>query len=136
MDFFADSTFLVGRWRKGRSGPEQAFIDRHPDAMVGITWVVKGEFLRGAALAGHEANVVRAFLARYRSIWPDEETIGIYAGLYAALHRRNHLLGPHDLWIAASSLRHGVPILSANVSEFRRVPDLKVVDYREEGSAA
>lgn len=46
MDFFADSTFLVGRWRKGRSGPEQAFIDRHPDAMVGIPWVVKGEFRR------------------------------------------------------------------------------------------
>ena len=42
---------------------------------------------------------------------------------------RNQLLGPNDLWIAAAALSLGLPLLSKNTCEFRRVPDLDVVDY-------
>lgn len=35
-------------------------------------------------------------------------------------------LGAHDLWIAATCLEHGLAIVTANVREFQRVPDLAV----------
>ena len=36
------------------------------------------------------------------------------------------LVGPNDLWIAAHALARDVPLITHNLSEFRRVPDLSV----------
>jgi len=129
MDYLIDTGFLIGRWRDGERSREQAFILANPDAVVGLPWVVKAEFLRGAALAGHPNAEVRGFVDRHRVIWPDEETLDIYAGLYASLLRANSMIGPHDLWIAAAALRVELPLLTRNVQEFRRVPNLRVQKY-------
>ena len=129
MDFLIDTNFLIGRWRNGRAAVEQVFIDLHPDAAIGVPWIVKAEFLRGAELAGHPVNEVASFLGRYRVIWPDEETLCIYARIYAELFRSNQMIGPHDLWIAASVLRANIPLITRNAAEFRRVPNLRVEDY-------
>ncbi len=129
MDFLIDTNFLIGRWRTGRKGAEQAFIDLHPEAVIGLPWIVKAEFLRGAELAGHLKEEVSSFLDRYRVVWPNEETLHIYARTYAELLRVNQMIGPHDLWIAASTLQTNVPLLTGNASEFRRVPNLDVEDY-------
>ena len=129
MDFLVDTTFLIHRWREGTASAEQRFIESHRDSAVGMPWIVKGEFLRGAVLAGHAAAEVAEFLGRYRVVWPDEETLVIYAKTYADLARSKQMIGPNDLWIAASALRSGLPLLTRNVREFRRVPGLKVEDY-------
>ena len=129
MEYLVDTTFLIHRWREGAAGPEQRFIDSHRDSEVGIPWVVKGEFLRGAVLAGHPPAEVREFLDRYRVAWPDDETLSVYAAAYAALFRSRQLIGPHDIWIAACALRVGLPLLTRNVHEFRRVVGLEIHDY-------
>jgi tRNA(fMet)-specific endonuclease VapC len=129
MDYVIDTSFLIGRWRQKKGGAEQRFIETHPDDSVLMPWIVKGEFLRGAVLAGHSPDDVRAFLSRYPTLWPTEATLFHYAQTYAALVRTNQLIGPNDLWIAASALEHGLALLTRNASEFRRVPDLSVIDY-------
>lgn len=129
MDFLIDTNFLIGRWRTGKTGAEQAFINLHPGAAIGLPWIVKAEFLRGAELAAHPAEEVASFINRYPVVWPDEETLRIYAHTYAELMHINQMIGPHDLWIAASVLRTELPLLTRNVSEFSRVPDLRVEDY-------
>ncbi|MCK4819316.1 type II toxin-antitoxin system VapC family toxin [bacterium] len=133
MDFLSDTNFLIGRWRSGKKGTEQVFIDLHPDAAVGLPWIVKAEFLRGAELAAQPIEKVSSFLDRYQVFWPDEETLRIYAHTYAELMHTNQMIGPHDLWIAASALRAELPLLTRNVSEFRRVPNLRVEDYAASG---
>jgi hypothetical protein len=45
MDHLIDTGFLIGRRRRS-SGPEQSFIERHPDSAIGLPWVVKAEFRR------------------------------------------------------------------------------------------
>ncbi len=129
MDFVVDASFLIQRWRLGAVSPEQRFIESHAQATVAVPWIVKGEFLRGAELAGHGSAEVAAFLGRYPVIWPDEETLLLYARTYAALARGNQLIGPHDLWIASAVLRVDLPLLTRNVAEFRRVPGLRVEVY-------
>lgn len=61
----------------------------------------------------------------------DEMTALLYAGVVRDLRSRGMLIGTNDLWIAASSLRHRLPVVTANVEHFRRVPGLEVIDYRE-----
>jgi predicted nucleic acid-binding protein len=39
------------------------------------------------------------------------------------------MIGTHDLIIAATALAHGSAVLTTNSDEFRRVPDLTVLDF-------
>lgn len=131
MDYLSDTTFLIGRWRERSASPEQRFIEQHPDAALAMPWVVKGEFLRGAVLAGHSAEVVAPFLDRYCVVWPTERTLRLYADTWAALARSRQMVGVHDLWIAVCALEHDLPLLTRNAAEFARVPNLRVEAYAE-----
>ena len=129
MEYLIDTTFLIGRWRQGKTSPEQRFIDDHPDAAAAMPWIVKAEFLRGGALVAKPAAELEAFLSRYATVWVSETTLTKYVWIYVQLARTNALIGANDLWIAASALEHGIPLLTRNHREFRHVPDLEVIDY-------
>ena len=130
MDFLTDTTFLIDIWRE-RSKPSAAlrFVQQHEDAVAGLPWVVKGEFLRGASLAGHSESAVSAFLETFIVVWPTEETLRRYASVYTQGKKENTMIGPNDLWIAACTLEKGLPLLTRNSDEFHRVSDIKVLDY-------
>ena len=36
------------------------------------------------------------------------------------------MIGPHDLWLAATGIVHGLTMVTANVREFAWVPGLQV----------
>ncbi len=48
----------------------------------------------------------------------------VHARLWAQLKSTGQLIGPHDLMIAATTLRLGFSLATFNESEFRRVPGL------------
>lgn len=130
MDYIADATFVIDLWREqGKAGGATRFAQAHPDASIGMSWIAKAEFLRGAVYAGHKPGIVDAFIDRFPTVFPEETTIRFYALLYVELKTRNSLLGPNDLWIAASARQKGLPLLTRNAKEFSRVPDLAVIDY-------
>jgi predicted nucleic acid-binding protein len=43
--------------------------------------------------------------------------------------RNGLLIGANDLWIAATALAFGKPVVTRNLREFQRVPGLTVLDY-------
>ena len=45
------------------------------------------------------------------------------------LERQGTPIGPYDLQIAAQGLSRGIPIITHNIGEFRRVPNLKLEDW-------
>lgn len=133
MDFLADTGFLIDLWREAvRPAVASRFAQRNATKQVGICWVVAGEFLSGALSAGHDAQMIASFLARYPVIQSNGHIVREYAALFAELKQRNQLIGPNDLWIAACARALDIPLLTANVAEFGRVQGLKVVPYRNE----
>jgi tRNA(fMet)-specific endonuclease VapC len=133
MDLLADTSFLIDLWREQeRPGPATRFAHGHADYAVGVSWVVAGEFMCGSVLAGHDAATMAAFLERYPVAHSDTATVLAYAATYAALRRKNTMVGPNDLWIASAALSRKLPLLTRNAAEFSRVPDLLVVDYRKD----
>jgi tRNA(fMet)-specific endonuclease VapC len=50
-----------------------------------------------------------------------------HARIWAGLERKGTMIGPHDLWIAATAVTHGMDVATANAAEFGRVPGLAVV---------
>lgn len=125
----ADTTFLIDWQREVRrtGGPVEQFLKAHAQDRFFMSVTVLGEFSAGFADLGQ---------AHYRKVrWGiallpmDEETALIYRSIFRDLKARGCLIGANDLWIAASSLRHGMPLVSRNRHEFERVPGLQVLAY-------
>jgi predicted nucleic acid-binding protein len=51
----------------------------------------------------------------------------VHAAIWSGLERVGEPIGAHDMWIAATAIRHGMAIATANAVEFERVPGLSVV---------
>lgn len=129
VDRLLDANFLISRWRDGEKSGAAKWLRANPDLVVGLPWIMKAEFLRGAAVAGHNPREVREFLDRFPVAWPDDQTLEIYAVQFAKLRAINALPGPHDLWIAASALQHGVPLVTRNTAQFAKVDGLRLESY-------
>lgn len=129
VDRHVDTNFLVSHWRRGGDSDAARYARRHSGLSFAVTWIVKGEFLRGAAVARHDPEDVRSFLQPFPNLWPDDSLLETYAKLFADLRQRNALLGPHDLWIAAAAVHVGVPLVTRNKTEFSRVPRLEIDPY-------
>lgn len=56
-----------------------------------------------------------------------EEVALVWAELQIAM--KANLTGPNDMWIAAHALALDVPLITNNVTEFSRVPNLLVDDW-------
>ncbi len=60
----------------------------------------------------------------------DAEVARVHAHLWADLESRGQLIGTHDLWIAATAISIGFQLASANVREFKRVPELAILNWQ------
>ena len=59
----------------------------------------------------------------------DAESAHHYGRLKAALFGRGEPIGDLDMMIAACALRFGLPVVTANVGHFERIPSLKVIAF-------
>lgn len=72
-------------------------------------------------------DFVKNFIRRCMIIPFDEEIAISHARLAVELLRRGQMIGANDLIIAATSITHNMPLLTANIREFQQVPGLEVV---------
>lgn len=127
-----DTTFLIDLQRErlnaGGDGPAHEFLQQSPDTELFLSAVALGEFVEGFDRVDHPlVTVVRN---AHTLIPVDDEVAMVYARVVRKLRGRGELIGTNDLWIAASSLRLNMPILTANVERFRRIDGLGIVRYR------
>lgn len=52
-----------------------------------------------------------------------------YAEIRAHLERTGQMIGANDLWIAAHALQLDLVLVTDNISEFQRVPNLQVTNW-------
>lgn len=70
-----------------------------------------------------------SYLHFFRNIGYTAEGGWTFGTCYCALQEREGLIGTNDLWIAATALVHGLPVVTRNTAEFGRVHSLQVVSY-------
>lgn len=127
-----DTTFLIDLHRErstgGDDGAAHQFLRRSPDAELFLSVIALGEFAEGFEQPGHP--VVTAMRDGHTLVGVDDQTALVYARMTRQLRRRGELIGTNDLWIGCTSLRLGMPIVTANVAHFRRIDGLGIVQYR------
>lgn len=130
MDLIADTSFLVGLWRRQSWALE--FARENAGCSLGLPWIVLGEFWHGAKRAGHDPGCVRNFLELGIPLLDPSLVIPRYAEICAELQDRNcyKKIGQNDLWIAAVAVETGLPLVSRNQRHFREIPtlDLQVLE--------
>jgi tRNA(fMet)-specific endonuclease VapC len=130
MGLILDTCFVVAverEARRGQPGPAMAFLEKHPAETLAIPFTVAGELA-----CGQSASARRAWelLCRPYPVLPwTKEIAWQYGEIYRALAARSELIGANDMWIAATALAQGLPVVTNNVSEFSRVPGLSVKSF-------
>lgn len=108
-----------------------ARLKRHDLGEVGISSISAAELAYGVAKSGSERN--RAALEKFLlplEIAPfDEKAAWFYGDLRAILERAGTPIGPLDTQIAAHALSIGCTLVTNNVREFERVPQLQVENW-------
>ncbi|MEO5729020.1 MAG: type II toxin-antitoxin system VapC family toxin [Byssovorax sp.] len=131
MKYLLDSNTCI-RFLNQRS---PAVIDRLTDTSdedIFVCSVVKAEMFYGSERSQRrERNlaVQRAFFSRYVSLPFDDAAAEKYAVLRADLEARGQLIGANDLLIAAIALAHDMTLVTHNMTEFSRVPELRLEDW-------
>jgi tRNA(fMet)-specific endonuclease VapC len=128
-----DASVLI-EYERGRVDLDKNLAGRD-ELEVFLSVITASELLHGVhraadpgARAQHSAYG-EAVLERFPLLPIDLGTARAHARLWADLAAAGRLIGPHDLWLAAACLAHGLSIGTANVREFDRVPGLTVEDW-------
>jgi len=130
MGFLIDSSLLI-EWERGRLdlGPH---VDAHGPEECFLSVITASELLHGVHRArephvrARRSAFVEGLLAALPLLPLDLASARLHAQLWADLQTAGTLVGPHDLWLAASCIAHGHTLATANLREFLRVPGLKV----------
>ena len=102
-----------------------------PEAEVLPHLVVVGELLYGAFHSGNPASQlarVRQFTSQFELVFPDEQTTDVYGHIKADLRKQGMMIPDNDLWVAASAVQLGIPIVTQD-AHFGRVGELTVIGW-------
>ncbi len=117
---------------RGRSPAIRSRLERTNREDVAVSSIVAAELWTGvskSAQAERSKDAVLAFLAYVTVLdWP-AEAAPRYGEIRARLETSGRSIGAMDLLIAAHALHEKATLVTRNLSEFRRVTDLKVESW-------
>jgi tRNA(fMet)-specific endonuclease VapC len=112
----------------GKAGQK---LSNYEFGQVGVSSVVLSELLYGIEKSGSvRLQLQLDFLVRRLICASYDEAVALhYAQVRVALERTGTPIGPLDTLIAAHALALDLTLVTANVGEFSRVPNLKIENW-------
>lgn len=111
---------------------QKRIATQNPDVLY-LCDIVKAELLYGA----FKSQRTQANLATLKTLFElvpslpfDEKAAYHFGEIRAHLARKGTPIGPYDLQIAAIVRAHNLTLVTHNLREFSRVPDLKLEDWQ------
>jgi tRNA(fMet)-specific endonuclease VapC len=123
-----DSTFFVALDRERRrkqEGPAHSFLRAHAAEEVAMSVITRGELARGFL----RRTDWESFCAGFTVHPLDENVLWKAAEFFQDLRKRGEPTGENDLWIAATALVVGEPLVTANAKDFEKISGLKVLSH-------
>lgn len=125
-----DTTFLIDLQRSVRTEAGLAarqFLQRYVRSRFYISVIALGEFAAG--FADERDPVLAEARRRFAPLLVDAQVALVYRVIVRELRAKGKLIGANDLWIAATALRYGFPLVTSNHGEFSRIRQLRVLRY-------
>jgi predicted nucleic acid-binding protein len=125
-----DTSFLIELERehnRGTPGRAVALLDANAEASLYLPFVVPGALAAG--VASNHRDQLDAFLAPFYLLPHTADVSWEFGRALRHLRTTGQPLGANDLWIAATALAYGMPLVTTHAERFRRVPHLDVESY-------
>jgi tRNA(fMet)-specific endonuclease VapC len=133
MRFLLDTNAISDAMKKG-SPVLQRLKEHSPDDLA-VSTVTRFEMEAGFAFNPAVELYIRPMaqlLLSAMHLLPFEDEDALSAGkVRAYLRRQGTPIGPYDVLIAGMALRRNLILVTANTSEFSRVPGLRLENWRE-----
>ena len=132
MRYLLDTNVCID-YLTGRHPPVTRHIQQAGPQDLCVSSVAVGELRYGAEKSAHpQRNRERldVFLTDVACMNFDVEAASVYGRVRAILEKKGLVIGPYDLQIAAHAVSLGLVLVTDNVREFRRVPGLRVENWR------
>lgn len=113
----------------------ESFTAQRPSEEFFMSVITVSELLHGVhrsrneTIQGRRSAITEEMIAQFSILDIDLATARYHSRLWAELESLGQIIGPHDLWLAASCLAKGLKMVTANVREFERVPGLEVENW-------
>jgi tRNA(fMet)-specific endonuclease VapC len=112
-------------------------VARHADEESFLSVITASELLHGVHRAtrpdvrAKRSAFGEGILERFPLLSVDLACARAHAQIWAELRQAGTIIGPHDLWLAATCVAHGLTMVTANIREFERVSGLAVDVWSE-----
>jgi tRNA(fMet)-specific endonuclease VapC len=132
MGLIVDTNVFI-QWERRGGIFDLSSLDPSEDVFISVVTV--SELLMGVHRAEMEihrkkrSDFVEAIISSVAVLDFTTAVARQHARLVTDLARRGQLIGAHDMIVAATALHHGMSLLSGNVDEFSRVPNLRLIPF-------
>lgn len=118
----------------GRYPQVQQRVDRQASGRIAISVIVYGELQFGIAKSSRREDALLRLdtFTQIVAVLPlPVEAAEHYGEIRALLAARGTPIGGNDLWIASHARAANVTLVTNNISEFERVPGLRLANWAE-----
>ena len=124
-------TNIVSHALRHPQGAAARGIRSYAPGEICISVIVSAELRFGAAQIGSRRldDQLDEAEGLYDVIPLTADIVSHYAAVRTELEKAGRPIGPNDLWIAAHALALDLPLVTANIREFSRVPNLRVENW-------
>jgi tRNA(fMet)-specific endonuclease VapC len=128
--YFLDSNICL-YYLKNQYPPLSRKLIALPPDKIKIPSIVEAELFTGVEKSARQftREVWEAFFVPFEIIAFNHDAARQYAVIRAHLEQRGTVIGPNDLIIAATVLANNGVLVTHNVKEFQRVPNLVIEDW-------
>lgn len=125
-----DTTFLIDFERevkRAQPGRAHSFLVQNPRAPLHVSIVTLGEFAEG--FSPTQPPDFEASVALYTVLDLDRDVIWRAGQIARDLRSSGAPIGGNDVWIAATALQNGLPLVTRNAQHFQRISGLTTILY-------
>lgn len=131
---FLDTSFIIDLLREEKRktrGPAQQKLEQLDVTPVRLSVFVVCELQAGISLAASkkEQEQIQLLCEQCEVVYPDERLAPIYGNVLAHLQRQGTPIGVMDLLIGSQALVWGEPLISRNLKDFQKIPNLQLESY-------
>jgi tRNA(fMet)-specific endonuclease VapC len=97
---------------------------------LALSFMTVAELFQWAILrqwGDHRLSQLEQYLSNYVIIPADQPLCLEWAQVRAERQRLGRVISPQDAWIAATALRHDLPLITHNTKDFLKIPNLKLL---------
>ena len=131
MKYLLDTNICI-RYINGRAPQIREHMRSIEDTDLAISTITLGEMFTGSAKSQYPQQSRAkqdAFFIRFTILPFDGVSADRFGTIRAHLELQGTPIGPYDMQIAAIALVHGLILVTHNLKEFSRVPDLQIEDW-------